>query len=70
VSPAPAPIIHGAPLTCPECGHEFTGRWTEGHDTADQKCPACGCMSAATWPGFRFEPETIIVRQGPRDDAG
>jgi hypothetical protein len=57
-----------APLACPACGHEFRGRW-EGRKTAGQRCDACGQVFEAAWPGFRFEPETIIVRAGgERDD--
>ena len=63
------PIIHGAPLTCPSCGHDFTGRWVEDHDTADQQCGACGHVFEATWPGFHFEPETVIVRP-PGEEHG
>jgi len=56
----PAPIRHTAPVSCPACGHEFTGRWTGGRTTADQQCGACGHVFEATWPGFRFEPETVV----------
>ena len=60
--PAPAPMRLTAPLACPSCGHEFTGRWVEDHETAGQQCEACGHVFTATWPGFTFEPETVVVR--------
>ena len=50
-----------APLTCPSCGHKVVGRWLSGQDTADQRCPSCGHVFEAAWPGFTFEPETVIV---------
>lgn len=50
-----------APLICASCGHEFEGHWTEGHETADQPCPACGHVCEATWPGFPYEPQMVIV---------
>jgi hypothetical protein len=56
-----------SPLTCPECGHEFTGRWIEDWETASQQCGACGHIFEATWPGFTFKPETVIV---PAAEAG
>lgn len=62
-----------AVLPCPECQRRITCRWTEGHETASQQCPSCGHVFEATWPGFIFEPETIIVRppgQEPGDEAG
>jgi hypothetical protein len=70
VSAPPAPITLTAPLACPSCGHEVAGRWTEGRETAAQQCGACGHVFEATWPGFTFEPETIIVDGGDHDDAG
>jgi hypothetical protein len=55
------PLKLAAPLTCPSCGREFMGHWIEDRETADQQCPACGHVFEATWPGFPFEPETVIV---------
>ena len=59
---AARPIRLTAPLSCPSCGQEFTGRWTAPQDTADQRCPACADVFTATWPGFTFEPERVVVR--------
>ena len=71
MSAAPVPMRLTALVTCPECGHEHTGQWTEGRETADQVCPACGHVSEETWPGFTFEPETVIVRPpGPESGRG
>jgi hypothetical protein len=64
-----SPIRLASPLACPACGHEFTGRWTEGRETAGQQCRACGHVFEATWPGFHFEPDTITVRGGGDGDA-
>ncbi len=64
MSAAPAPIRLAAPLTCPSCGHKVTGRWLEGQETAAQQCGTCGHIFEATWPGFTFEPETVIVDAG------
>jgi hypothetical protein len=55
------PLRLGAPLTCPSCGHEFEGKWIEDDETADQRCEACCHVFEATWPGFPFEPETVII---------
>jgi RNA polymerase subunit RPABC4/transcription elongation factor Spt4 len=52
-----------APLACPMCGHGFTGHWHHGREPKAQQCPMCGHCFDATWPGFHFEPETIIVRR-------
>jgi RNA polymerase subunit RPABC4/transcription elongation factor Spt4 len=54
-----------APLSCPSCGRGLTGRWLAGRETAAQQCRACGEVFTTTWPGFRFEPETEIVRAAP-----
>lgn len=56
---APAPLRYTAPLTCAACGREFGGLWV-GERTGPQQCP-CGHVFTATWPGFDFEPETVIV---------
>ena len=61
MSAAPAPIKLYAPLACPLCAHGFTAWWTEDHETADQQCVSCGHVFDATWPGFPFEPEVVIV---------
>jgi len=50
-----------AEITCPSCGCTFTGRWTEGRETAAQRCGSCGHVFDATWPGFTFEPQTVII---------
>jgi RNA polymerase subunit RPABC4/transcription elongation factor Spt4 len=66
------------PVTCPSCGAEVTGHWRAdltdyaGPPVAGQQCPACGHGFAATWPGFTFEPDTVVARRpdlvpGPRD---
>ena len=60
----PRIIISTAPLTCLLCSHGFTGRWFE-QLTADQRCDGCGHVFEATWPGFHFEPETVIL---PREE--
>jgi hypothetical protein len=76
VSAPPAPIRLTAPLTCPACGREVAGCWTEGRETDVQQCGACEHAFEATWPGFTFEPETTIVVRGGddgesgHDDAG
>jgi hypothetical protein len=44
---------------CPR-GHEFRATWY-GTKRADQTCPECGTVFRATWRGFTFEPETVIV---------
>lgn len=64
-----APIEHEAVIDCPECGREVIGHWIQGRDTADQRCGACGHVFEATWPGFTFEPETVIVSREPGHDA-
>jgi len=53
-------ILLTAPVTCPECAHETIGRWTAGQRTAGQQCPG-GHAFTATWPGWGFEPETVVV---------
>lgn len=63
------PLKLYAPLTCPSCGHGFTGWWIEDHETAAQRCGACGHVFEATWPGFTFEPEVVIVRRATPDAA-
>lgn len=64
-------ISHGAVLGCPSCGREVTCRWPEDQYTANQQCRRCGHVFEATWPGFHFEPETIIVRlPGQERDDG
>jgi len=55
------PISYTGPLACPECGSKVTGHWLSSRKTADQQCPACGHVWEATWPGFSFEPELVIV---------
>jgi uncharacterized Zn finger protein len=62
VTGAPAPIRHAAPLSCPSCGCSLTGHWLSGRDSAAQQCGACGHVFEAIWPGFTFEPETVIAR--------
>ena len=66
---SPSPIRLAAALACPSCGCEFTGRWLEGHETAAQQCPSCGHVFEASWPGFTFEPETVIVSP-PGEEPG
>ena len=58
----PGLIRFAAPLTCASCARGLEGHWIEGHETAAQTCPSCGHMFDATWPGFDFEPERVIVR--------
>jgi hypothetical protein len=48
-----------APLTCPSCGRELTGRWVAGRETAAQQCQ-CGHVFQATWPGWPVEPEVAV----------
>jgi len=50
-----------APVDCPSCGRKVTGRWHQGREPEAQQCGACGHVFEAAWPGFTFEPETIIV---------
>ncbi len=64
------PIRHGAALACPSCGHKVTGCWLSGQDTAFQQCGACGHVFTATWPGFTFEPETVVIHGERGDEAG
>jgi hypothetical protein len=59
VSAAPSPLRYTAPLICTACGREFGGLWV-GEKTGPQQCP-CGHVFKATWPGFTFEPEVVIV---------
>ena len=63
-------IRHTAPLTCPSCGCKITGRWLSGQDTADQQCGSCGHVFEATWPGFPFEPEVVIVGRPSGEERG
>jgi uncharacterized Zn finger protein len=49
-------------LPCPSCGHDTACLWEGDQDTAAQQCAACGHVFDAAWPGFIFEPETVIVR--------
>lgn len=63
MSAAPGRIRYEAPVACPSCGRAVACRWIQGRETADQQCPACGRVFEATWPGFDFEPETVIVEQ-------
>jgi hypothetical protein len=49
-----------APVTCPSCGRKVTGRWHQGQEPEPQRCP-CGHTFDAAWPGFTFEPETVII---------
>jgi uncharacterized Zn finger protein len=51
----------GARLACPSCGRAVACRWIQGRETADQQCPSCGHVFEATWPGWDFEPETVVV---------
>ena len=53
-----------APLTCPSCGRKVSGHWPGDCKTAAQKCP-CGHAFEAAWPGFTFEPETIVIDREP-----
>ena len=57
---ARAPLRHAAPLTYPSCGRKVDGRWPDGQYPAAQRCE-CGHVVEATWPGFTFEPELVIV---------
>jgi len=50
-----------APLACPECGAKVTGAWDADEQTADQRCRCCGQVFSATWPGFPFEPVTVVA---------
>jgi hypothetical protein len=59
-----APIGHEAAVECPRCGLEVIGQWDAGRDTAGQLCPA-GHAFEATWPGFPFTPEVVIVGRDP-----
>lgn len=63
---APAPLRYTAPLACATCGREFGGLWV-GEKTGAQQCP-CGHVFTATWPGFAFEPETVIIHPEPGHD--
>lgn len=61
----------GGPVDCPSCGHHFIGCWVDRR-TGEQRCDACGWVFEATWPGFQFEPETIVLRpdgEEPGDDV-
>jgi hypothetical protein len=64
-----APIVHKAPLTCPSCGHEFTGRWV-GLKTGTQRCAKCRHAFEATWPGFHFKPVTVIISREEAEARG
>jgi hypothetical protein len=64
------PIKLAAPLSCPSCGRKVICHWIEGHETAGQRCRSCGHVFEARWPGFHFEPETVVVpRSGGDDDT-
>lgn len=60
------PFKYAATLTCPKCGRKVPCRWV-GRKTAPQRCRSCGHAFDAAWPGFTFEPETIIVQPGAGD---
>jgi hypothetical protein len=64
------PIRLSAALPCPSCGHEFTGRWVEGCETAPQQCPACGRVFEATWPGFTFTRRTVFISREEAEARG
>ena len=54
-----------APVTCPPCGRELTGRWTAERQTAAQQC-SCGHVFPATWPGWELQPDSFTVAEtGP-----
>jgi DNA-directed RNA polymerase subunit N (RpoN/RPB10) len=57
-------------LTCPSCGRKVTGHWADSPDAAPQRCRSCGHVFDAAWPGFHFEPETVVApRSGGDDDT-
>jgi len=58
-------IWHEAALACPSCGEAVACYWPEDEYAAPQRCEACGRVFDATWPGFRFEPETVVVEASP-----
>jgi len=58
-----------SPLDCPGCGSRFEGAWTPGKQTSSQACPLCGHVFTATWKGWTFAPEQIVVTRGERSPA-
>jgi hypothetical protein len=54
-----------APVTCPGCGRDLTGRWSGDRRTAAQQCHGCGHVFTATWPGWQFQPERVTVAETP-----
>ena len=56
----PERLTLGGPVTCPECGRDFAGTWNEPQLPAEQHCPD-GHLTSVTWPGWTFEPETVVV---------
>ena len=67
---APPRKKYTAALTCPSCGCGVTGRWLGNPETAAQQCGACGHVFDAAWPGFTFEPETVVIHPERGDEAG
>ncbi len=53
-----------APIGCLACGETFTGTWTDPYAKADQRCPSCGHVTRAGWPGWTAQPETVTVDRG------
>ena len=58
--PAMRITLH-SPLDCPGCGSRFDGAWSPGKETADQACPCCAQVFTATWKGWTFTPEQVLV---------
>jgi uncharacterized Zn finger protein len=54
-------ITARGPITCPSCEGRVLGRWHQGRNPETQRCRSCGHVFDATWPGFPFEPERVVV---------
>jgi hypothetical protein len=59
--PDASPVMTaGAPLGCPSSGHWFDAV-RHSLDTEHQQCPCRGMAFRAAWPGWEFEPRTVVV---------
>lgn len=54
-------ITYSASLACPSCGHGFRASWSDPRTATEQRCSSCGHMWSAAFPGFEFEPVTVIL---------
>jgi hypothetical protein len=52
-----------APVPCPRCGRDVTGRWAADAQTCAQRCRECWHVFLATWPGFPFTAITVMVSE-------